>query len=79
MAKPKQLSPSYTFGAPAVFCPLSCASRSAACDTEKGECDANCHPVMDILGIPDDMLVNVMMHKVGVIPYELLYFSFVLN
>jgi len=61
VAESTQLSPSYTFGAPAVFCPLSC---SGGADPQKGECDSNCRPVMEMLDIPDEMLVNVMMHKV---------------
>ena len=107
VATPAQLSPSYTFGAPAVFCaggsdasspahhpPLSGAAdvgehHAAAhrCDSCMLNCDmhgiapelrdpprpqsssaaAACNhhrrPVMQQLGIPDEMLINVMMHK----------------
>ena len=96
---PSQLSPCYTFGAPAVFCagghdssPV-CADGASAeqhrCDACKLRCEmhdvaphlrdtvvgsdgaagasSSCiqrrRPVMEILGIPDDMLNNVMMHK----------------
>lgn len=99
---PLQLSPCYTFGAPAVFCaggydssPV-CADGSSSgeqhrCDACRLKCEMHnvaphlrdaallgsdgaaaaagapsCfqrRPVMEILGIPDDTLNNVMMHK----------------
>ncbi len=69
------LSPCYTFGAPAVFCagggPIGhrhpCEACQHNCDeaTRRAEAESclGRRPVMEKLGIPDDMLHNVIMHK----------------